>query len=111
MLRPILPFFALIACFAADNLPPEADRRLARDIYKEMVEIKSGYTTGATSGTYSTNPASGYTVTYQVLYYSAATNPPTFLTTNPDVGLQEIVLTVNGPNRSSEVLDFLKEQP
>ena len=69
------------------------------------------YTTGATSGTYSTNPASGYTVTYQVLYYSAATNPPTFLTTNPDVGLQEIVLTVNGPNGSSEVLDFLKEQP
>src|SRR5262245_33714223 len=30
-------------------LPPEAERQLARDIYKEMVEIKSGYSTGATT--------------------------------------------------------------
>src|SRR5689334_21044862 len=31
------------------TLPPEAERQLARSIYKEMVEIKSGYTTGATT--------------------------------------------------------------
>src|SRR5690348_17784077 len=30
-------------------MPPEAERALARDIYKEMVEIKSGYTSGATT--------------------------------------------------------------
>src|SRR4051812_6468192 len=30
-------------------MPPEAERQLAREIYKEMVEIKSGYTTGATT--------------------------------------------------------------
>ena len=30
-------------------MPPESDRQLARSIYKEMVEIKSGYTTGATT--------------------------------------------------------------
>jgi acetylornithine deacetylase/succinyl-diaminopimelate desuccinylase-like protein len=30
-------------------MPPEADQRLARDIYKEMIEIKSGVTTGATT--------------------------------------------------------------
>jgi acetylornithine deacetylase/succinyl-diaminopimelate desuccinylase-like protein len=30
-------------------MPPEADQRLAHDIYKEMVEINSGYTTGATT--------------------------------------------------------------
>src|SRR4051794_28808961 len=30
-------------------MPPEAERNLAREIYKEMVEIKSGYTTGATT--------------------------------------------------------------
>src|SRR3954468_4325752 len=30
-------------------LPPEPERQLAREIYKEMVEIKSGYTTGATT--------------------------------------------------------------
>lgn len=30
-------------------MPPEAERQLARAIYKEMVEIRSGYTTGATT--------------------------------------------------------------
>src|SRR6186713_2628456 len=30
-------------------MPPEPERQLAREIYKEMVEIKSGYTTGATT--------------------------------------------------------------
>jgi acetylornithine deacetylase/succinyl-diaminopimelate desuccinylase-like protein len=33
----------------ADNMPPEADQRLAHDIYKEMIEIKSGTNTGATT--------------------------------------------------------------
>ncbi len=31
------------------TLPPDADRQLAREIYKEMVEIRSGYTTGSTT--------------------------------------------------------------
>lgn len=30
-------------------MPPESERQLAHAIYKEMVEIKSGYTTGATT--------------------------------------------------------------
>ena len=30
-------------------MPPEAEQRLAREIYKEMVEVKSGFTTGATT--------------------------------------------------------------
>ena len=30
-------------------MPPESERQLARAIYKEMIEIKSGYTTGATT--------------------------------------------------------------
>src|SRR5262245_22145497 len=36
---------------AAQNktMAPDADRALARAIYKEMVEINSGYTTGATT--------------------------------------------------------------
>jgi acetylornithine deacetylase/succinyl-diaminopimelate desuccinylase-like protein len=46
--------FILVFCFAfaitaQTALPPEADRQLAHDIYKEIVEIKSGYTTGATT--------------------------------------------------------------
>src|SRR5258708_5896646 len=34
---------------AAQTMPPEADKQLARAIYKEMIEIKSGYSTGATT--------------------------------------------------------------
>jgi len=34
---------------AAQNVAPEADRALARDIYKQFVEIQSGYSTGATT--------------------------------------------------------------
>ena len=37
------------ATLGAANLPPEDDQRLAREIYKEMIEIKSGFTTGATT--------------------------------------------------------------
>lgn len=54
--------------------------------------------------------AAGYSFSYQVLYY--APGPPTsFAANNPDVGLEEIVLTVSGPNGSSEKLNFLKVQP
>src|SRR5580765_3877352 len=31
------------------TMPPESERELARAIYKEMVEVKSGFTTGATT--------------------------------------------------------------
>ena len=34
---------------ASAAMPPDADRQLAREIYKEMVEIRSGYTTGSTT--------------------------------------------------------------
>jgi len=30
-------------------MPPDADRQLAREIYKEMIEIRSGYSTGSTT--------------------------------------------------------------
>src|SRR5215208_4372073 len=39
----------LAAQGAAPTMPPEVERQLAREIYKEMVEIKSGYTSGATT--------------------------------------------------------------
>jgi acetylornithine deacetylase/succinyl-diaminopimelate desuccinylase-like protein len=41
--------FLALTCDAADLLPPEQDQRLAREIYKQMVESKSGFTTGATT--------------------------------------------------------------
>jgi len=31
------------------TMPPDSERQLARDIYKELIEIRSGYTTGATT--------------------------------------------------------------
>src|ERR1700688_4290326 len=49
MFRHALLLIAPLACFAASNLPPDADQRLAHDIYKEIIEIKSGFTTGATT--------------------------------------------------------------
>ena len=41
--------YAAAAQAQTKTLPPESERQLARDIYKEMVESKSGYTTGATT--------------------------------------------------------------
>src|ERR1700733_11525316 len=49
MLRRTLLIVAPLVCFAASTMPPEVDQRLARDIYKEIIEIKSGFTTGATT--------------------------------------------------------------
>jgi acetylornithine deacetylase/succinyl-diaminopimelate desuccinylase-like protein len=39
----------LVLAVASAATPPDADRQLAREIYKEMVEIRSGYTTGSTT--------------------------------------------------------------
>ncbi|MGA8309890.1 MAG: hypothetical protein WB755_07665, partial [Terriglobales bacterium] len=51
MPRPVLTVFfcsvALIA--AAQTMPPDAEKQLAHDIYKEFVEIQSGFTTGSTT--------------------------------------------------------------
>ncbi len=49
MSRFLLVLSASFVCLAADLMPPEADQRLAREIYKEMIESKSGFTTGATT--------------------------------------------------------------
>ncbi len=49
MSRSLLLALCVCRCFAADLLPPFADRTLSRDIFKQIVEIKSGFTTGATT--------------------------------------------------------------
>ncbi len=38
-----------LSAWAADILPPEAEQRLAREIYKQMIEVQSGFTTGTTT--------------------------------------------------------------
>src|SRR5437867_4702162 len=46
----VCAFVCATAVGAQDRtMPPEGERQLARDIYKEMIEINSGYTTGATT--------------------------------------------------------------
>ncbi len=49
MFPKVLFCIAPLACWGASTMPPEADQRLAHDIYKEIVEIKSGFSTGATT--------------------------------------------------------------
>lgn len=49
MLRCLTLFSLVVVSAIGQTLPPELDRQLARAIYKELVEIKSGYTTGATT--------------------------------------------------------------
>src|SRR5437016_4137246 len=49
MLRLLLPPTLLLSCIVGQTVSPDAERQLARAIYKEFVEIKSGYTTGSTT--------------------------------------------------------------
>src|SRR5271157_2491896 len=44
-----LILLGLVSLRAASLLPPEEDRKLAREIYKQMIESKSGFTTGETT--------------------------------------------------------------
>lgn len=44
----IAALFVLAGASVA-TMPPDADRQLAREIFKEMVEVRSGYTTGSTT--------------------------------------------------------------
>ena len=62
----------------------------------------------STTGTYANLTAAGYTFSYQAKFYDPATND---FTSPTDNGLQEIILTVSGPNGASEQLNFLKVQP
>ncbi len=48
-LFPILTSLACVLTLGAETMPPPADQKLAHDIYKEFVEIQSGFTTGSTT--------------------------------------------------------------
>jgi type II secretory pathway pseudopilin PulG len=72
--------------------------------------IKSqAYSPGVPGPTAYLNLASaGYSFAYQVSYWDPLLG---FGPLNPDIGLQQLVLTVNGPNGARETLIFLKVQP
>ena len=44
-----LSILTITVGLCAQTMPPEPDRQLAREIYQEFVEIKSGFTTGSTT--------------------------------------------------------------
>ena len=67
------------------------------------------YSPGLPGPTVYLNLASaGYSFSYQVSYWDPVLG---FAPLNPDLGLQQLVLTVNGPNGARETLIFLKVQP
>jgi len=49
MLRFLILSSLVVVSVIGQTMPPELERQLARGIYKELVEIKSGYTTGTTT--------------------------------------------------------------
>jgi prepilin-type N-terminal cleavage/methylation domain-containing protein len=61
-------------------------------------------------GVYANLAVPGYVFAVQVLYFSPL-GGGSFTVANPDVGLQEIVLTVNAPGGATETLRFLKVRP
>jgi len=48
-MRAILFVLVCLGAAFSQTMPPPAEQQLAHDIYKEFVEIKSGYTTGTTT--------------------------------------------------------------
>jgi len=49
MLRFSVLGLGAVVCLGGANLPPQDDQKLAREIYKQIVEIKSGFSTGETT--------------------------------------------------------------
>src|SRR3954454_18763496 len=45
----VLLLGSMIAGQTGSTMPPESERQLAREIYQEMIAVKSGYTTGSTT--------------------------------------------------------------
>jgi acetylornithine deacetylase/succinyl-diaminopimelate desuccinylase-like protein len=49
MTRLLVALLPIVLAAQTRNLPPEPERQLARDIFKEFIEIKSAYSTGSTT--------------------------------------------------------------
>ena len=103
----VLGAFSAITISATRHQQATSLDRLVRS---DAEYIKSQTYSAAPKATpYLNLSASGYTFSYQVLYYDKASN--SFTAANPDDGLQQLVLTVTGPNAITETLRFLKVSP
>jgi acetylornithine deacetylase/succinyl-diaminopimelate desuccinylase-like protein len=49
MLKSLVLLYLAAGCLIGQAIAPDAEKQLARDIYKELIEIRSGYTTGSTT--------------------------------------------------------------
>jgi prepilin-type N-terminal cleavage/methylation domain-containing protein len=103
----------ILGAFSAITLATrrhQQESRLDLMTRRDAEFIKSQAYSATPKATPYTNIAvAGYAFSYQTYYYDPVAK--TFLTTNADNGLQQLVLTVTGPNNARETLDFLKVQP
>jgi hypothetical protein len=76
---------------------------------RSEVEYIKSQTYIAKPAAYANLSATGYSFASTVLYYDPTSQ--TWSTANTDNGLQQIRLTVTGPNAITETLYFLKVQP
>ena len=100
----ILSAFSAISLAAARHQQQTALDRLTRS---DAEYIKS-QPYSPSPAAYLNITAGGYSFAPQVQYWAPGVG---FSALNPDIGLQQITLTVNGPNGSRETLIFLKVQP
>jgi prepilin-type N-terminal cleavage/methylation domain-containing protein len=103
----------VLSAFSAITL---ADRRHQQETTLDLVTrrdaeyIKSqAYSATPPATPYTNIVVAGYSFSYQTLYYDPILL--TFAAGNADNGLQELVLTVTGPNNATETLGFLKVEP
>jgi type II secretory pathway pseudopilin PulG len=103
----ILSAFSAIAIAAARHKQQTTLDLLTRS---DAEYIKNqAYSPGVPGPTvYQNLTAGGYSFAYQVSYWDPLLG---FAPGNVDVGLQQLALTVNGPNGAREILIFLKVQP
>jgi prepilin-type N-terminal cleavage/methylation domain-containing protein len=101
---------AIISAFSSTVLATNRHRELTNlDLLtRSDAEYIKSQLYSAKPANYQNITASGYTFSYQVLYWDP--NSGTFATTNGENGLQEIVLTVTAPSGVQEKLDFLTVQ-
>ena len=104
---------AILGAFSAITI---AARRHQQETMLDLVArqdaeyIKSqAYSATPAATPYTNVVVAGYSFSYQTLYYDPVSN--TFAAGNADNGLQQLVLTITGPNNVKETLDFLKVQP
>jgi len=103
----------ILSAFSATTIATTRHQQqtsLDRWVRSDAEYIKSqAYSLGLPGPTvYQNISAAGYSFSYQVSYWDPLLG---FAPGNSDIGLQQIVLTVSGPNGTTETLIFLKVQP